>query len=134
MKAFVYVCFNMLTSATGFAFSPPNCFLLVRMLICLNPFSFGCLEISHLVLVAETGDPPVHLKQAGSRGHSLGSRLLQKPKRLFKVSCWFLKISKDLTHPFLRQRELYSFSPAAPGWLTHSLAALLGRLSEVVLQ
>ena len=47
------MCFNMLTNSTGFAFLP---FLVVRMLICLNPFSSTCLEISHLALGAKKGD------------------------------------------------------------------------------
>lgn len=71
---FYCICFNTLASTAGFALLPP--FLVVRMLICLNPFSSTSLKISHLVLAAKKGDQLIHLNRADSGGHAHGSRSL----------------------------------------------------------
>lgn len=104
------MCFNMLTNSTGFAFLP---FLVVRMLICLNPFSSTCLEISHLALGAKKGDQYISTEQIGPPLQpkvSVENLAIVQPI----VSCWFLKIR---TWVILSVRErTYSFYPLG-SWL-----------------
>lgn len=113
------MCFNILTNATGFAFLP---FLVVSMLICLNPFSSTCWEISHLVLGAKRGDRYISTEQIG-------------PPRQPKVSVENLAIvqldsftlvskNKRLSHPFSQRESFIPFTLLAPGWLSSGWTGL----------
>lgn len=81
------------------------------MLICLNPFSSTCLEISHLVLGAKKGDQSISTEQIGP---PLQTKVSAENLAIVQLDSFTLvSKNKSLSHPFSQRENFIPF----PSWL-----------------